>query len=88
MPEDPKNLFLQYYGDYLDTKERNQPNVTWLKAVLCRAQLQKIGDNPEKEEQICQDIFRAFVTKEKAEEIYRELYDDSKSYPRSRPMAS
>ena len=87
MPEDPKNLFLQYYGDYLDAKEKNHPLVTWLKAVQCRGQLQKSG-GPDKEAQICQDIFRAFVTKEKAEEIYLELYNDSRSYPGSRPMAS
>jgi hypothetical protein len=68
MPEDPKNLFLQYYGDYLDAKEKNHPLVTWLKAVQCRAQLQKIGDrgdSPGKEAQICQDIFEAFVSKKK-----------------------
>jgi hypothetical protein len=87
MPDDPKNLFLQYYGDYLDAKERNHPLITWLKAVQCRAQLQKFGDtgdSPGKEAQICQDIFRAFVTKEKADEIYQDLYTDSRSYPGSR----
>jgi hypothetical protein len=88
MPDDPKNLFLQYYGDYLDAKEKNHPLVTWLKAVHCRSQLQKIadsGDSPGKEAQICRDIFTAFVTKEKAEEIYLELYNDSRSYPGSKP---
>jgi hypothetical protein len=85
MPDDPHNLFLQYYGDYLDAKEKNHPLVIWLKAVHCRAQLQKIGDSPDKEAQICRDIFAAFVTKEKAEEIYQDLYEESRSYPGSRP---
>ena len=79
--DDPRNLFLQYYGEYIDAKEQNHPNMTWLKAVHCRAQLQKIGGDPDKEAQICRDIFTAFVPKEQAEKIYRDLYDDSRSYP-------
>ena len=83
MPDDPKNLFLQYYGEYIEARERNHPLMTWLKAVHCRAQLQKIG-TPDKEEQICENIFTGFVTKEKAEEIYRDLFNDSRSYPGKR----
>jgi hypothetical protein len=53
-----------------------------LKAVHCREQLQKIGD-PSNEAQICQDLFAGFVTKEQAAKIYRDLYEDSRSYPGS-----
>jgi hypothetical protein len=87
MPYDPRNLFLEYYGQYIDAKHRNDEILTWLKAVQCRYQLQKIGDSgdsPGKESQICQDIFEAFVTKKKAEEIYIDLYNDSRSYPGKR----
>jgi hypothetical protein len=77
-----RNLFLEYYEDYIDAKDKKQPLKTWFKAVHCREQLQKIGD-PGNEAQTCQDIFAAFVTKEQAAEIYQDLYEDSRSYPRS-----
>ncbi len=73
MPDDPMNLFLQCYGEYIDAKEGNHPLMAWLKAVHCRTQLQKIGDvgdSPSNELQNFQDIFRAFVTEKKAKEIY------------------
>jgi hypothetical protein len=66
--------------DYVDAKDKKQPLKTWLKAVYCREQLQKIGD-PSNEAQTCQDLFAGFVTKEQAAKIYRDLYEDSRSYP-------
>jgi hypothetical protein len=77
-----RNLFLEYYEDYIDAKDKKQPLKTWLKAVHCREQLQKIGD-PSNEAQTCQDLFAEFVTKEQAAKIYRDLYEDSRSYPGS-----
>jgi hypothetical protein len=80
--EDPYNRFLSYYGQYLDAKEANHPNKIWLLAIQCRSQLQKMAD-VSKEAETCQKIFEAFVGKEKAAQIYRELCDDSRSYPSS-----
>jgi hypothetical protein len=39
-----------------------------------------MGD-PSKEAEICENIFAAFVGKEQAVQIYRDLRDDSRSYP-------
>jgi len=75
-----RNLFFEYYEDYIDAKDKKQPLKTWLKAVHCREQLQKLGD-PSNEAQTCQDLFAGFVTKEQAAKIYRDLYGDSRSYP-------
>lgn len=78
--DDPLATFLQYYDEYSDAKEADHPRKTWLYAVFCRSQLQKMGDTV-KEAEICENIFRPFMTQEKAAEIYRDLYDDSRSYP-------
>ena len=51
----------------------------WLSAVGCRRELQKMGDLA-KEAKYCQKIFEAFVGKKQAEQIYRDLCDDSRSY--------
>jgi hypothetical protein len=45
MPDNPeyeRDLFLGYYGEYLDAKEQNHPLKIWLKAVHCRVELQKL----------------------------------------------
>jgi hypothetical protein len=45
MPDNPeyeRDLFLRYYGEYLDAKEQNHPLKIWLKAVHCRVELQKL----------------------------------------------
>ena len=81
--DDPLATFLMYYGEYIDAKEGSYPSKTWLYAIRCRSELQKMGD-PTKEAEICEKIFAAFVPQEKAAEIYRELYDDSRSYPHHR----
>ena len=78
--DDPKSRFLDYYGRYLEAKERKQPPLTWLNAVSCRMELLKMGDLAE-EARFCGNIFKGFVTQEQAQQIYRELYDDSRSYP-------
>jgi|SRR5271166_5220128 len=78
--DDPLTTFLEYYGNYWDAKEANQPTKTWLFAIHCRSQLQKMGD-PSKEAEICEKIFAAFMPKGAASDIYREIYDDSRSYP-------
>ena len=77
-----RNLFLEYYEDYIDAKDKKRTLKTWFKAVHCREKLKKIGD-PGNEAQTCQDIFAAFVTKEQAAGIYHDLYEDSRSDPRS-----
>jgi hypothetical protein len=79
-PDDPLATFLEYYGKYWDAKQANQPIKTWLLAIHCRSQLQKMGDHS-KEAEICENIFAAFVGKEQAVQIYRDLRDDSRSYP-------
>ena len=76
----PRNLFLEYYEDDIDAKDKKQPLKTWLKAVHCREQLQKIAD-PSNEAQTCRDLFAGFVTNEQVAKIYRDLYEDSRSYP-------
>ena len=52
----------------------------WLSAVGCRRELQKMGDLAKKAKH-CQKIFEPFVGKKQAEQIYRDLCDDSRSYP-------
>jgi hypothetical protein len=83
--DDATNLFLECYGDYIKAKDKKNPHMTWLKAVHCRGYLQELTlvphKAPKKEEDVVQDIFGAFVTKEQAADIYRDLYDDSRSYP-------
>jgi hypothetical protein len=80
LPEDPTNRFLQYYGQYLIAKQEKKPQMIWLSAVGCRRELQKMGDLA-KEAKYCQKIFEPFVGKKQAEQIYRDLCDDSRSYP-------
>ncbi len=80
--DDPLTTFLLYYEEYFAAKEAKHPHKIWLHAIRCRSQLQKMGD-PSNEAQICQDLFAGFVTKEQAAKIYRDLYEDSRSYPGS-----
>jgi len=80
IPEDPTSRFLEYYGEYLTAKRQKEPQMIWLSAVACRRELQKMGD-PVKEAKYCQKIFEPFVGKKQAEQIYRDLCDDSRSYP-------
>ena len=74
-----RNLFFEYYEDYVDAKDK-KPLKTWLKAVHCRKQLQKIGDIST-EAQICQDIFEEFMTKEQAAETYQQIHNLTLSPP-------
>ena len=80
--DDPLTIFLECYGKYLDAREANQLTKTWLLAIQCRSQLQKMGD-PKKEAEICQNIFEPFVGKEHAGQIFRDLCNDSKSHPKT-----
>ena len=80
IPEDPTSRFLEYYGKYLTAKRQKEPQMIWLSAVGCRRELQKMGDLA-KEAKYCQKIFEPFVGKKHAEQIYRDLCDDSRSYP-------
>jgi hypothetical protein len=57
-------------------KKKNGP-VIWAKAVLSREYLEKIAD-PHKQA----DIFEEMFTGEKSADSFRELCEDSKSYPR------
>jgi len=80
--DDPGGRFLEYYGRYLLTKQQKEPQMIWLNAVACRTELQKMGEPvTAKEAQFCENVFKGFVTKKQAEQIYRDLCDDSKSYP-------
>ena len=78
--DDPKSRFLDYYGRYLEAKERKQQLLIWLNAVHCTLEPLKMGDHTE-EARFCGNIFKGFVTQEQVQQIYRELYDDSRSYP-------
>ena len=80
IPEDPTSRFLEYYGQYFTAKRQKEPHMVWLHAVACRRELQKMGDLA-KEAKFCQKIFEPFVGKKQAEQIYRDLCDDSRSFP-------
>ena len=67
--------FLVLYESYQKAKKKNGP-VIWARAVLCREYLEKIAD-PDKEA----DIFEEMFAGEKPAESFRELCEDSKSYP-------
>jgi len=68
--------FLVLYEKYQKAKKKNGP-VIWAKAVLCRKYLQKIADSDKEA-----DIFAEMFAGEKPAESFRELCEDSKSYPR------
>jgi hypothetical protein len=90
MPDNPefeKDLFLRYYGEYLDAKEQNHPLKIWLKAVHCRVELQKLVLLPYQaatEEDVLRQILDGFVSDSQAEEIFEELEKDSSAYPSSK----
>ena len=75
-PDDPASRFLDYYGQYILAKREKESEMICLCAVACRTELCKMGD-PAKEAQFCGEIFKGFVSEERAEQIYRELYDAS-----------
>jgi hypothetical protein len=79
-PYDPASRFLDYYGQYILAKMENESEMIWLCAVACRTELHKMGD-PAKEAQFSAEIFKGFVSEERAAEIYRELNGDSRFYP-------
>jgi len=68
--------FLVLYEKYQKAKKKNGPAI-WAKAVLCREYLEKIAA-PDKQA----DIFEEMFAGEKPAESFRELCEDSKSYPR------
>jgi hypothetical protein len=83
-PDYERDLFLRYYGEYLDAKEQSNPLKIWLKAVHCRAELQKLTLLPYQaatEEEVLRQILAGFVTDRQAAEIFEELHKDSSSYP-------
>jgi hypothetical protein len=83
-PEYERDLFLRYYGEYLDAKEQNHPLKIWLKAVHCRVELQKLILLPFQaatEEDVLRQILAGFVTDSQAGKIFVELRKDSSSYP-------
>jgi len=90
MPDNPeyeRDLFLRYYGEYLDAKEQNHPLKIWLKAVHCRVELQKLillPYQPATEENVLRYILAGFVTDNQAGEIFEEPQKDSSFYPSSR----
>jgi hypothetical protein len=79
-PDDPASRFLEYYGRYLTAKSQKESEMIWLNAVACRVELRKMGD-PTEEAEHCQNIFKEFVSQKQAQQIYRDLCDDSRSYP-------
>ena len=68
------------YEKYQKAKKKNGP-VIWAKAVLCREYIQKIADS-DKEADTFEEILAGSTTKKQAAESFRELSEDSKSYPR------
>jgi hypothetical protein len=85
-PEYERDLFLRYYGEYLDAKEQNHPLKIWLKAVHCRVELQKLILLPYQaatEEDLLRQILAGFVTDSQAGKIFEELQKDSSSYPKT-----
>ena len=88
MPDNPeyeRDLFLQYYGEYLDAREQNHPLKIWLKAVHCRVELQKLILLPYQaatEEAVLRQILAGFVSDSQAGKIFEELQKDS-SYPKN-----
>jgi hypothetical protein len=81
-----RDLFLRYYGEYLDAKEQNHPVKIWLKAVHCRVELQRLILLPFQaatEEDVLRQILDGFVTDSQLGEIFEELQKDSSSYPKS-----
>jgi hypothetical protein len=89
MPDNPeyeRDLFLRYYGEYLDAKEQNHPLKIWLKAVHCRVELQKLILLPYQattEEDVLRQILAGFVTDSQVGKIFEELQKDSSFYPSS-----
>jgi hypothetical protein len=86
-PDFERDLFLRYYGEYLDAKEQNHPLKIWLKAVHCRVELQKLTLLPYEaatEENVLRQILAGFVTNSQVAEIFVELQKDSSSYPSKR----
>jgi len=89
MPDNPeyeRDLFLRYYGEYLDAKDQNNPLKIWLKAVHCRVELQKVILLPYQaatEEEVLRQILAGFVTDSQAGKIFEELQKDSSFYPSS-----
>jgi hypothetical protein len=78
-----KDLFLQYYAKYYEAKEQQYPRLTWLYAVYCRAEIQKLALLPHKapkdEEDVFQKIFEEqMLSKEPIKHLYSELCHDSK----------
>ena len=93
MPDNPeyeRDLFLRYYGEYLDAKEQNHPLKIWLKAVHCRVELQKLILLPYQaatEEDVLRQILVGFVTDSQVGKIFVELQKDSSFYQSSRGNA-
>jgi hypothetical protein len=86
-PNYEKDLFLRYYGEYIDAREQNHPLKIWLKAVHCRVELQKLTLLPFQaatEEQVLRQILDGFVTDSQAAEIFEELHEASTSFPSKR----
>src|SRR5262249_12860757 len=79
IPEDLTSRFLEFYGQYFTAKWQKESHLIWLNAVASRRELQRMGD-PAKEAKYCQKIFEPFVGKKQAEQIYRDLCDDSRTY--------
>ena len=77
-PDDPACRFLEYYQRYLIAKGQQNREMIWLCAVACRIELGKMGD-PTEEAQNCQNLFKGFVSQDGAAQMYRELYDDSRT---------
>jgi hypothetical protein len=77
-PDDPASRFLEYYQRYLIAKAQQNREMIWFCAVFCRIELRKMGD-PSEEAQNCQNLFKGFVSRKGAAQIYRGLYDDSQT---------
>jgi len=79
-PDDPASRFFKYYGRCLNAKKQKEADMIWLNAVACRVELRKMGD-PTKESQHCHNIFKGLASQQQAQQIYRDLCDDSSPTP-------
>ena len=80
IPDDPASRFFKYYGRYLVAKKQKESDMIGLNAVACRVELRKMGD-PTEEAQHCHNIFKGLASQQRAEQIYRDLCDDSRPIP-------
>jgi hypothetical protein len=72
--------FLDYYEKYEAARRGKDPAQTWLLAMRCRLELQKMSSDPAKEEEVFKNIFAAFVNEDNIKNMYRNLREDNQRF--------